>query len=207
MKREVKSRILSFGLAALLGAAGVAPLRGQIRLQGANLFLYGGGYSAVHKACNLTTGTTDDFKTGFDVGGGVGLEIHKYLEVRATLTGAQSHLRVNGAESGVYLNRYYVGADVKGQYRSPSGVMPYALAGGGVVILHERGTTGGNKTQGFGHLGLGVARAVWTHWSVFVQGDGFFYALSGLSGGALSAYSSAQFDVGWSVGASYSFAR
>jgi len=202
----VKSRVRSLGLAALLGACGVAQLRGQIQLQAANLFLYGGGYSAIHEAFNLTTGTTDDFKTGFGVGGGVGLEIHKYLEVRATLTGAQSHLRVVGAETGVYLNRYYVGADVKGQYRSPSGVTPYALAGGGVVILHEKGTTGGSKTQGFGHLGLGVAHAMWTHWSVFVQGDGFFYSLSGLSGGALRAYSSAQFDVGWSVGVSHRFA-
>jgi outer membrane protein with beta-barrel domain len=204
----VKSTVRSFGfgLAVLLGAVGVAPLPGQVQLQAANLFVYGGGYSAVHKAFNLTTGTTDDFKTGFDLGGGVGLEIHKYLEVRATLTGAQSHLRVNGAESAVYLNRYYVGADVKGRYPLPSGVTPYGLAGGGVVVLHEKGTTGGDKAQGFGHLGLGVAYPMWSHSSVFVQGDGFFYSLSGLSGGALSAYSSAQFDIAWSAGVSYRFA-
>jgi len=195
-----------FGLAALLGAVGVAPLRGQIQLQAAKLFVYGGGYSAVHNAFNLNTGTTDDFKTGFVLGGGVGLQMHKYLEVRATLTGAQSHLRMNGAETGVYLNRYYVGADLKGQYPLSNDVTPYGLAGGGVVILHEKGTTGGNKAQGFGHLGLGVAYSIRDQLSFFVQGDGFFYSLSGLSGGALSAYSSAQFDIGWSAGASYRLA-
>lgn len=202
----MRSTVRRVGLVALLGVVGVAPLWGQIRLQAANLFLYGGGYSAVHEAFNLTTGTTDDFKTGFNLGGGVGLEIHKYLEVRATLTGAQSHLRVNGAATGVYLNRYYVAADVKAQYPSPSGLTPYGLAGGGVVMLHEKSTSGGSKTQGFGHVGLGVAYAMWKHWSVLVQGDGFFYSLSGPGSGALRAYSSAQFDVGWSVGTSYRFA-
>ena len=202
----MKSRVRSFAVAALLGAVGVTPLRGQIQLQAANLYVYGGGYSAVHNVFNLNTGTIDDFKTGFDVGGGVGLQIHQYLEVRATLTGAQSHLRVNGAETGRYLNRYYVGADLKGQYPLPSDVTPYGLAGAGVVILHEKGTTGGNKAQGFGHLGLGVAYPIRGQLSVFVQGDGFFYSLSGLSGGALSVYSSAQRDIAWSAGVSYRFA-
>lgn len=203
----MESRVRSFGLVALLGAIGGAPLRGQIRLQAANLFVYGGGYSVVHDAFNLNTGTTDGFKTGFDLGGGVGLQIHKYLEVRATLTGAQSRLRVSGAETGAYLNRYYIGADVKGQYPLPGGMTPYGLAGGGGVILHEKGATGGNKTQGFGHVGLGLAYSVAGPLSLFVQGDGFFYSLSGLSGGALSGYSSAQFDLTWSAGASFRFAR
>lgn len=202
----MKSRVRSFGLAAVLGAVAVAPLPGQIQLQGVKLFAYGGGYSALYNAYSLTTGTTDDFKTGFDLGGGVGFEIHKYLELQAKVTGAQSLLRVNGIETGVYLNRYYVGADVKGQYPLPSGMTPYGLAGAGVVVLHEKGTAGGNAAQGFGHLGLGVAYAMRKQWSVFVQGDGFFYSLSGLKGGALGAYSSAQFDVGWSAGASYRFA-
>jgi hypothetical protein len=199
----MKTIVRDFGLAALVVAVASAPLAGQIQLRAANLFVYGGGYSAVHNAFNLNTGTVDDFKTGFGLGGGIGLQIHKYLEVRATLTGAQSQLRVNGAETGVYLNRYYVSADVKGQYPSSKGFIPYGLAGGGVVVLHEKGTTGGNKAQGFGHLGLGVARRIGEQWSVFVQGGGFFYSLSGLSGGSLSAYSSAQFDILWSAGVSY----
>lgn len=189
----------------VLAIVGSAPLQGQIGLQAVSLFAYGGGYSAAHHVFNLTTGTTDDFKTGFALGGGVGLQIHKYVEARATLTGAQSQLRVNGAETGVYLNRYYVGADVKVQYPSASGVRPFGLVGGGVAVLHQKGSTGGSKSQGFGHLGLGVAYPVAGRLSLFAQGEGFFYSLSGFSSGALAAYSSAQFDIAWSAGASYRF--
>ena len=43
---------------------------------------------------------TDDFKTGFTLGASIGFQLHKYLELRASLMGSQSHLRVNGAETG-----------------------------------------------------------------------------------------------------------
>lgn len=194
-----------FSLASLLSAVGGVALQGQIQLTDASLFAFGGGYSAAQHIFNLNTTTTDDFKTGFDLGGGIGVRVHQYAEVRVGVTGAQSQLRINDTETGVYLNRYYVGADVKALYPLASGLTPYGLAGGGVVVLHEKGTTQGNKSQGYGHLGLGLAYPVGGEFSVFVQGDGFFYSLSGLSGGALSAYSSAQRDIGWSVGASYRF--
>jgi outer membrane protein with beta-barrel domain len=201
----MRSPTRSFSLAVLLSAVGGAALQGQIRLTEVSLFAFGGGYSAAQHIFNLNTGTTDDFKTGFDLGGGVGFRVHQYVEVRVGVTGAQSQLRVNDVETGVYLNRYYVGADLKAQYPLASGLVPYGLAGGGVVALHEKGTTGGNTSQGYGHLGLGVAYPVGSEFSVYVQADGFFYSLSGLSSGALSAYSSAQRDIGWSVGASYKF--
>ena len=201
----MRSLARSLHLVALLSAAGSVALQGQIRLTEASLFAFGGGYSAAQHIFNLNTGTTDDFKTGFDLGGGVGVRLHRYAGVRLGVTGAQSQLRINDAETGVYLNRYYVGADVQGLYPLAGGLTPYGLAGGGVVMLHEKGTTGGNKSQGYGHLGLGVAYPVAGEFSLFVQGDAYFYSLSGLSGGALSAYSSAQRDIGWSVGASYKF--
>lgn len=191
------------GLAAALSCMSLAPLHGQI--QSVNLSVHGGGYSTVHNVFNLQTGTADDFKTGFTLGGSIGLQLHKYVELRASLMGAQNQLRVNGAETGSYLNRYYVGVDVKGDYPLAGGVNAYGLAGGGFVILHEKGATAGDKTQGFGHLGLGIAHAVSGRFSLFVQADGLFYSLSGLTSPALSAYSSAQFDVAWSAGASYRF--
>lgn len=188
--------------AMLLAVVGTAPASAQV--QALTLFAYGGGYSAQYHAYNLNTGTVDDFKTGFTLGGGVGLQVHRYLEVRASLTGAQSHLLVSGAATNAYLNRYYVGVDLKGQYPLPSGVTPYGLIGGGGVILYEKGSTGQSITQGFGHLGAGISYPIQQRLSVFVQGDGYFYSLSGFSGGALaSAYKSAQFDIAWSAGASY----
>jgi len=201
----MSSKIAVFALAAALSSFRAAPLWGQVRVQAVTLAVHGGGYSAVDDAFNLQTGTTDNFKPGFVLGGSVGLQLHRNVELRASLVGAQSPLRVNGTETGTYLNRYYVGADVKGEYALGSGITPYGLAGGGFVILHEKGTSAGDKTQGFGHLGLGVAYPLAGRTSVFVQADGLFYSLSGLSGPTLSAYSSAQFDVAWSAGLSYRF--
>jgi Outer membrane protein beta-barrel domain len=199
------ANIRVIGLAAAFSCISLAPLYGQIQLQSVNLSVLGGGYSTVHNVFNLQTGTTDDFKTGFTLGGSIGFQLHKYVELRASLIGAQSQLRVNGAETGTYLNRYYVGVDVKGEYPLAGGITPYGLAGGGFVVLHEKGATAGDNTQGFGHLGLGVAHSISGGLSLFLQADGFFYSLSGLTSPALSAYSSAQFDVAWSAGASYRF--
>ncbi|HYK81509.1 MAG TPA: outer membrane beta-barrel protein [Gemmatimonadales bacterium] len=188
--------------ALVLAVVGSAPTSAQV--QAVTLFAHGGGYSTLYHAYNLNTGSVDDFKTGFILGGGVGLQLHRYLEIRASLTGAQTHLLVSGAPTTAYLNRYYVGVDAKLQYPLPSGVTPYGLAGGGGVVLYEKGTTGQSKTQGFGHLGAGLSYPIQQGLSVFVQGDGYFYSLSGFSGGALSsAYSSAQFDIAWSAGASF----
>jgi hypothetical protein len=201
----MKRKIGIPGLAAVLAALGAPPAAAQVRA--VSLFAYGGGYSAAYNVYNLNTAAADGFKTGFNLGGGIGLEISKNLEIRATLSGAQSRLRQNGAETGVYLNRYYVGADLKGRYPLASGLTPYGLLGGGGVLLHAKGTTGQNKEQGYFHLGLGVAYPIWTRVAVFAQADGFFYSLSGLSGGALSPYSSAQRDIAWSAGASYRLPR
>jgi hypothetical protein len=184
-------------------ALGGAPAWGQIQIQGVTLFAYGGGYSAVHNSYNLSTGSVDDFKMGFTLGGGVGVQVHPHFELRATLTGAQSHLRQAGAETGAYLNRYFVGVDLKGQYPLASGLTPYGLAGGGLAYLYEKGTTGPSKTQPFGHLGLGVSYPIQHRLALFLQEDNFFYELAGFNSGTVSVYHSAQFDVGWSAGASY----
>jgi opacity protein-like surface antigen len=190
-------------LAALLGAAAAGRLAGQIKPQGVSLLAYGGGYSALYNVYNLNSGSTDDFKLGFGLGGGAEVRLHEHLAARLTLTGAQSRLRINGAEVWSYLNRYYVGLDAKLRYPLSNGLEPYGLVGGGAVLLHDKGTSGGDQTQGFGHLGIGVARRVRAPFSLFLQGDGYFYSLSGLQGGALSAYSSAQFDILWSAGVSW----
>lgn len=188
------------GLTAVLAVVGVAPAWGQV--QAVTLFAYGGGYSTIHNVYNLSNGGVDDFKAGFTLGGGVGVQVHRYFEIRATLTGAQSHLRQAGVETGTYLNRYYVSADLKAQYPLVSGLTPYGLAGVGAAFLYEKGT-GESKTQGFGHLGLGISYPVWQRLALFLQEDNFFYSLSGFGTGTISAYHSAQFDVGWSAGASY----
>ncbi|HXL33550.1 MAG TPA: outer membrane beta-barrel protein [Gemmatimonadales bacterium] len=168
-----------------------------------HVFTYGGGYSALKNLDDIGA----ELKTGLTLGGGIGYEIDKYLELRASLTGAQSQLLDNGAMTGVYLNRYYLAADLKARYRFANGFTPYGLVGTGAVLLHEKGTTGADKRQGFAHLGLGIGHAVGkSGFTIFAQGDGFFYSLSGMTSPSFTPFSKVQTDVGWSVGASYRFA-
>src|SRR5207247_4891880 len=142
-------------LAAALTAANLVSAAAQDHA--VSLFAYGGGYSALK---NVNRAATAEFKTGFTLGGGIGYEIDKNLELRATLTGAQSQLLEQGAPTSMYLNRYYVAADLKAYYPAAQGITPYGFLGAGAVLLHERGSTGADKTQGFAHLGLGIAYAV-----------------------------------------------
>src|SRR5256885_11841205 len=52
-----------------------------------------------------TTLFRSEFAPGFTLGGGIGYKIDKSVELRATLTGAQSQLRQGATPTGVYLNR------------------------------------------------------------------------------------------------------
>jgi hypothetical protein len=179
--------------------AGVVRAAGQDHA--VNLFVYGGGYSALK---DVNTIGTAQFRRGFTMGGGVGYEIDRNLELRASLTGAQSHLLLDGASTGVYLNRYYLAADLKAVYPLANGIRPYGLLGAGAVLLHEKGSTGADRTQGFAHLGAGIAYAVGKSGvSVFAQADGVSYSLAEMTSPSFSRFSAIQFDLGASAGVSY----
>ena len=184
-------------LAATLMLAGAVP----IAAQAVNVFTYGGGYTALK---DVNTIGAAEFRTGFTIGGGIGYEVDENVELRATITGAQSQLAQDGSPTGVYLNRYYLTADVKGGHRLGNGLKPYGLLGAGAVLLHEKGSSGADKTRGVVHLGLGVAYSVGkSRFSVFVQGDGFAYSLTGMTSPSFVRFAATQIDVGWSLGASY----
>jgi opacity protein-like surface antigen len=186
-------------LAATLLLAGAA--RAAAQDHAVNLFVLGGGYTALKDVNAIGTAK---FRTGFAIGGGVGYEIDKNLELRATFTGAQSHLLRDGQPTGVYLNRYYVAADLKAGYPFANGIKPYGFLGAGAVWLHEKGSTGADRTQGFAHLGMGIAYAVGnTGLSLFTQADGVSYSLAELTSRSFVGFSAMQFDFAWSAGASY----
>src|SRR5207247_9598604 len=106
--------------------------------------------------------------------------------------------------TSMYLNRYSVAADLKAYYPAAHGITPYGFLGAGAVLLHERGSTGADKTQGFAHLGLGIAYAVGkSGLSIFAQGDGLGYSLTDVITPTFETVSKAQIDVGWNAGASY----
>jgi len=191
--------IRSCVVAAMLLLAGVA--RGTAQDHAVNLFAYGGAYSALKDVNAIGTA---QFRRGFTIGGGVGYEIDRNLELRATLTGAQSQLLLDGAPSAVYLNRYYVAADLKAGYPMANGIKPYGLLGAGAVLLHEKGSTGADRTQGFAHLGAGIAYVVGkSGLSVFAQADGVSYSLAEMTSPNFDRFSAIQFDLGATAGVSY----
>lgn len=186
-------------IAATLLAAG--SVRATAQESAIKLLVYGGGYTAQK---DVSTISSARFRTGFTIGGGIGYEIDNHVEVRATLTGAQSQLLQDGAPSGVYLNRYFVAADVKGAYPLAGGITPYGLLGAGAVLLHEKGASRADKTQGFAHLGVGIAYPIGkTGLAVFAQSNLFAYSLSGMTSPTFVRFSATQIDLGWSAGASY----
>ena len=186
-------------VAAALVLAGV--MRVVAQDHAVNVFAYGGAYSALKDVNSIGTA---QFRRGFTLGGGVGYEIDRTLELRATLTGAQSHLLLDGAPTGVYLNRYYVAADLKAAYPLANGIRPYGLLGAGAVVLHEKGSTGADRTQGFAHLGAGIAYSVGkSALSVFAQADGVSYSLAELTSPTFEHFSAIQFDLSASAGVSY----
>jgi len=161
----------------------------------------GGGFNAV---TNLDSAGTADFKkVGFDLGGTIGVDLQRYVAIRADFTFARNQLRAAGVPTSNRLNRFFYDAAVQLQYPTAVGVEPYVFAGGGAVTLHEVGTSGQNKTKATGTAGLGVSYAVpGTGFGVFAEGQGWLYKAKDL-GGSLAGYDKTQVELAWGGGVSY----
>ena len=159
----------------------------------------GGGFNGLSDV-----GPTADFKkVGFNVGGGVGVQLHRYVSVRGDFTFARNELRNDLVATGAKLNRYFYDAALQLQYPTASGLEPYIFAGGGGVTLNEVNTSSPSKTKPAGTFGLGFTyRIPNSPFGLFAEGKSWLYQLDGMSG-ALSGVDKTQFDVAWSGGASY----
>ncbi len=189
-------------LGALIIAAGAGhPLAAQNHAF--QLFARGGGYNGL---TNLNDAGTADFKkTGYNLGGGVGIELHKYVALRGDFSYGRNELRTNSTPTGTHINRYFYDAAVQLQYPTSGGLTPYLFAGGGGVTVHQSGTTGEDKTRGAGTFGLGVNyRIPNSPLGVFVEGKSWLYKLDGMSG-ALAGFDKTQFELAWAGGVSYRF--
>jgi opacity protein-like surface antigen len=187
------------GAALIFALALAAPAAAQDRA--VFLFARGGGYNGLS---NLDDAGTSDFKkVGFNVGGGVGVQVHRNVSVRGDLTFARNELRDNQVATGTKLNRFFYDAALQLQYPTASGLEPYLFAGGGAVTLHEVGTSGQNKTKAAGTFGLGFNyRIPNTQFGLFAEGKSWLYKLNGMQG-ALAGVDKTQFDVAWNGGVSY----
>jgi Outer membrane protein beta-barrel domain len=160
-----------------------------------------GGFNAV---TNLDAAGTTDFKrVGYNLGGAIGVDLQRYVAIRADFSFARNQLRSTGTLTGDRLNRFFYDAAVQLQYPTSAGVEPYVFAGGGAITLHEVGTSGQNKTKATGTAGLGVSYTIpGTNVGIFAEGQGWVYKLKDL-GGSLAGYDKTQVEITWGGGVSY----
>jgi hypothetical protein len=185
--------------ALALALAVTAPATAQDR--GVVFFARGGGYNGLSDLNDA--GSSDFKKVGFNVGGGVGVQVHRYVSLRGDFTFARNELSNNDFATGTKLNRFFYDAAVQLQYPTASGLEPYLFAGGGAVTLHEVGTSGQNKTKAAGTFGLGFNYQIPnTQFGLFAEGQSWLYKIDGMSG-ALAGVNKTQYDVAWNGGVSY----
>lgn len=188
-------------IAAALVAANATPVEAQDRA--VSLFARGGGFNGL---TDLADGGAADFhKTGFNVGGGVGVELTRYVALRGDFTFARNELRTDGTDTGDELNRYFYEAAVQLQYPTARGLKPYVFAGGGAVTVDEVGSGGENDTAGAGTVGLGLQYAIpGSGLGVFIEGRGWLFGTDNLNA-VLAPYDKTQFELAWTGGFSYRF--
>jgi opacity protein-like surface antigen len=160
-----------------------------------------GGFNAITDLDDA--GARSFGSTGYSVGGGVSVDLHRFVAVRADFTYARNELEQDGAGTGTDLNRFFYEAALQLQYPTSFGLMPYVYAGGGAVTLHEVGTSGENKTKPTAAFGLGLNYTVpRSNIGFFVEGRSWLYKPSEASG-ALAGVDKTQYEVTWTGGVSY----
>jgi len=187
---------LSAGL--MMGLVLAQPVNAQ--QQAVGLTVRGGVFNAV---TDLNDAATKDFKkTGYNVGGGLNIDLHKYVALRGDFTFARNELRQNEIDTGFDLNRFYYDAGVQVQYATETW-KPYLFVGAGAVTLHPVGTTDNDKTKFAGNAGLGISYNIpGTNFGIGIEGKGWLYEFNELPG-QLSNFDKTQFETTWSAGLSY----
>ncbi len=168
------------------------PEEGRYRERGPLLFVDGGGFSVVRDV----TQEGLDFKTGFNLGGGLGYQINRYVAIRGTFNYARAQLQTpSGAVApaaatpgtpagpdpyglaGRNFNKYFYGGDLQLRYPTRIGFAPYvALGGGAVTVDMPSATRVQNFTKPAAKVGAGLGYTFpGTGASIFAEYDGWIY--------------------------------
>jgi hypothetical protein len=164
-------------------------------------FANGGGNSALR---GLNDAGTASLQTGWSAGGGIGMQLSRFLVVRATFDFARTEVGGSGAGAlnGQRLNRYFYGGDVQIRYPTASGLAPYLLLGAGAVTIDGKDDGDFESFTRFaGKGGAGVEYRLRNNVSLFAQGATYVYDYDH------SGFNRAQWDLLWTVGVSYRVPR
>jgi opacity protein-like surface antigen len=178
--------------ASVAAVALAGPARAQERSVG--LYLRRGGFGSPTSLIGAPAdGAGGRRRT---VGGGVGLQLSRFVAVRGDFTYARYELETRGGERDDRLERFYYDAVVRLQYPTAIGLQPYVFAGGGAVRLRTTDSRGPDQLKPAGTFGLGVSYAVpGTRLGLFLEGKGWAYAKP--------AGDQFRGAVGWTLGLSY----
>lgn len=190
------------GIAAalLFSLAGTAALSAQAAPVSRNIVVFanGGGASPV---TDLNDAGTASLKTGWTAGGGVGVQVNRYVTVRGTFDFARGEGQgaAAGAIAGQKLNHFFYGGDVQLRYPTAGGLAPYLVLGAGAVTIDNADDdTFESFTKFAGKGGLGLEYVIpRSNFGFFAQGTGYLYDYD------RSTFDKRQFDVLWTAGLSY----
>ncbi|HEX9729758.1 MAG TPA: outer membrane beta-barrel protein [Gemmatimonadales bacterium] len=188
-------------LAAATAVTGSATLGAQDRA--VTIYGFGGGISAL---TDLDASDAQDFKTGFNAGGGIGVGLHRYVALRGEFTFARDELRSGGADTGNNFNKFFYGGDLVLRYPLANGLSPYVFGGGGAVTVDDDAdvAAASTTTRGAGRFGLGVSYEVpGSPIGIFAQGTGWVYAIDTTEDAKFASFTETQFDAVYSIGLSY----
>jgi opacity protein-like surface antigen len=162
------------------------------------LFANGGGNSSL---TDLNDAGTASLETGWTGGGGVGVQLNRFLAVRGTFDYARSDGQGATAISGQALDRYFYGGDVQLRYPTASGLAPYVLLGAGAVTIDNPDNVAFDRFTKFaGKGGLGVEYALpRSNFGLFVQASSYVYDFD------QNGFDKTQVDVLWTAGLNYRF--
>src|SRR5512147_3317880 len=100
----------------------------RYRERGPILFVNGGGFSTLRDVTEQGL----DFKTGYNLGGGLGYQVNRYLAIRASFNFARADLQVPAgtnpspdplALAGREFSKYFYGGDLQIRYPSRTGLV------------------------------------------------------------------------------------
>lgn len=221
------SRLLFTGVVALaLGLAGAPTFAQQIDVDvdydddddavgQPMIFLSGGGNNSLRSFADDDDDDFDlgsEFETGYNVGGGIGLQFNRWAALRATYTFARSQGE-GGAFSplaGNFFNRHYYGADLLLRANT-AGFSPYLTVGGGAVTVSPDDNAALFTPDGFrigndrwtkpaGRLGLGFEyQFPNSGLGLFAEGSGWVYEWDRYGLDRM------QVDANWGAGLTYRF--
>jgi hypothetical protein len=159
-------------------------------------FANGGGNSSL---TDLNDAGTASLQTGWTVGGGVGLQLNRYLAVRGTFDFANAEGHAESFLSGESLRRYFYGGDVQLRYPTSSGIAPYVILGAGAVTIDNPDNPVFERFTNFaGKGGLGLEYTLNPgNVALFAQASSYVYDFD------RNGFDKTQVDVLWTAGLSY----